>query len=48
MTVWMKVDSIVLSRRDKKKISNGEILDDLVMNRVQVLLKKQFPDLLGL
>ena len=46
--VWTKVDSIVLSRRDKVKISNGEMLDDLVINSVQVLLKKQFPDLLGL
>ena len=46
--VWTKVDSIVLSRRDKEKISNGEMLDDLVINSVQVLLKKQFPDLLGL
>ena len=46
--VWTKVDVIVLSRRDKEKISKGEMLDDLVMNSVQVLLKKQFPDLLGL
>ena len=34
--------------RDKEKISNEEMLDDLVINSVQVLLKKQFPDLLGL
>ena len=46
--VWTKVDGIVLSRRDKEKISKGEMLDDLVINSVQVLLKKQFPDLLGL
>ena len=46
--VWTKVDSIVLSRRDKEKISKGEMLDDLVRNSVQVLLKKQYPDLLGL
>ena len=47
-SVWTKFDGIVLTRRDKDKISKGEMLDDLVINSVQILLKKQFPNLLGL
>lgn len=46
-SVWTKFDGIVLTGRDKDKISKGEMLDDLVINSVQILLKKNFQTFLG-
>ena len=45
---WLRTGGIRLTQEDKSKILRGEKLNDLVINFVQKLLKKQFPSLKGL
>ena len=46
--VWVKIHSIKLHDEHKEMILNGSKLNDLVINVAQLLLKKQFLELLGL
>ena len=47
-TVWIKIGGLVLTFMEKERITQGEQLNDLIINAAQLLLKNQFPDLLGL
>jgi len=46
--VWVKIYSITLHDEHEEMILNGSKLNDLVINAAQLLLKEQFPELLGL
>lgn len=45
---WLKIGSYVLSLAEREMLCNNDWLTDLHMNSVQVLLKKQFPQIGGL
>ena len=46
--VWVQLEGITLKTEDKAIIANGEKMHDLIIDMAQRLLKKQFPNLLGL
>ena len=46
--MWMKIGRITLQHGQKEVILNGSMLNDVIINAAQFLLKEQFPDILGL
>ena len=46
--IWMKIGRITLQHGQKEVILNGSMLNDVIINAAQFLLKEQFPDILGL
>ena len=46
--IWMKIGRIILQQEHKEKILKGSMLNDIIINAAQFLLKEQFPDILGL
>ena len=46
--VWIRFRRIILSPMDRETISNGDKLNDKIVNTVKTILKQQFPMLLGL
>ena len=46
--IWMKIGRITLQQGHKEVILNDSMLNDVIINAAQLLLKEQFPDLLGL
>ena len=45
---WLRTGGIQLTRENKSEILRGDKLNDLIINFVQKLLKKQFPLMKGL
>ena len=46
--MWMKIGRITLQEEYKEMILKGFILNNVIINAAQFLLKEQFPDILGL
>jgi len=46
--VWVKISSITLYDEHKEMILNGSKLNNVVINAAWMLLKEQFPELMGL
>ena len=46
--IWMKIGRITLQQGHKEMILNGSMLNGVIINAAQFLLKELFPDLLGL
>ena len=47
MPIWLQREKITLHFTHKEIILQGSMLNDVIINAAQVILKEQFPDLLG-
>ena len=45
--IWMKIGRITLQEEHKEMILKGSMLNDVIINAAQFLLKEQFPDIFG-
>ena len=45
--IWLQRGKITLHFTNKETILQGSMLNDVIINAAQVILKEQFPDLLG-